>query len=202
MLWRRRKRMRSMSSGSGELANAALTDLWNGEIGLQGDGTRPEKITVIGLGNTLYTDEGVGIHVLPLLEEILAGTENIEIIEGSTDGIRLLGPVEDTDQLILLDSINGGEPPGHLYTVEREDIPAYCNVKMSVHQLGFQEVLFAARIRERLPARMVLFGVQPASLEFGIGLSDTVRGRLAGLAELVNRQVREWRSAPWTAGNL
>lgn len=160
------------------------------------------KITVIGLGNTLYTDEGVGIHVLPLLEEALAGMENVEIIEGSTDGIRLLGPVEDTDQLILLDSINGPGPAGHLYTVEREDIPAYCNVKMSVHQLGFQEVLFAARIRERVPARMVLFGVQPASLDFGIGLSDTVQERLAVLTEMVSCRIREWRNDPWTAENL
>lgn len=153
-----------------------------------------DKITIIGIGNTLYTDEGVGIHVLPLLEEALKHEADVEIIEGSTDGIRLLGPVEETDQLILLDSINGGRPPGSVYTVEREDIPAYCNVKMSVHQLGFQEVLFAARIRDRLPDRMVLFGIQPESLEFGIGLSDTVQGKLSGIVELVCRQIKEWRS--------
>lgn len=190
--------MRSMSSGR--------TDSMSRDSGLEAvttlNRTVPEKVTVIGLGNTLYTDEGVGIHVLPLLEEALAGLENVEIIEGSTDGIRLLGPVEDTDQLILLDSINGPEQPGFVYTVEREDIPAYCNVKMSVHQLGFQEVLFAARIRERVPARMVLFGVQPATLAFGIGLSDTVGGRLASLTELVHGQIREWRAASWTEGIL
>jgi hydrogenase maturation protease len=156
-------------------------------------GQDKQKVTVIGIGNTLYTDEGVGIHILPLLYEALAEDSDVEIIEGSTDGIRLLGPVEDTDQLILLDSINGGRPPGSIYTVEQEDIPAYCNVKMSVHQLGFQEVLFAARIRERLPSRMVLFGIQPASLEFGIGLSDTVQQQLPVLAELVCRQIRLWR---------
>lgn len=153
------------------------------------------KTTIIGIGNTLYTDEGIGIHVLPLLEQALAGREDVEIIEGATDGIRLLGPVEDAEQLILLDSINGGRPPGSLYKVERDDIPAYCGVKMSVHQLGFQEVLFAARIRERTPERMVLFGVQPASLEFGIGLSETVTGRLDELVELVCRQIAEWRSS-------
>ncbi len=190
--------MRSMSSGRME----SLSMSGGLEAGNTLNRAGPEKITVIGLGNTLYTDEGVGIHVLPFLEEALAGVENVEIIEGSTDGIRLLGPVEDTDQLILLDSINGPELPGFVYTVEREDIPAYCNVKMSVHQLGFQEVLFAARIRERVPAKMVLFGVQPASLEFGIGLSDTVRERLAALTELVHGQIREWRAASWTEGIL
>lgn len=193
-----------MSSGGlyAARSGAGLPGVWNGSAALNGEARPPEKVTVIGLGNTLYTDEGVGIHALPLLEEALAGVENVEIIEGSTDGIRLLGPVEDTDQLILLDAINGGLPPGGLYTVEREDIPAYCNVKMSVHQLGFQEVLFAAQIRERLPARMVMFGVQPASLEFGIGLTDTVRDRLGVLTELVSGRIREWREAPWTAGSL
>lgn len=185
---------------SGRLDSLGMGGVMEADITFNPAG--PEKITIIGLGNTLYTDEGVGIHVLPFLEEALAGVENVEIIEGSTDGIRLLGPVEDTDQLILLDSINGPELPGFVYTVEREDIPAYCNVKMSVHQLGFQEVLFAARIRERVPARMVLFGVQPASLEFGIGLSDTVRERLAILTERVHGQIREWRAASWTEGIL
>lgn len=150
-------------------------------------------ITVIGLGNTLYTDEGVGIHILPMLEDALQGYSGVEIIEGSTDGIRLLGPVEETDHLIILDSINGGCPPGSIYTVEKADIPAYCGVKMSVHQLGFQEVLFASRIRERLPDNMVLFGIQPASLEFGIGMTETVQSRLPELVGRVMDQIKIWR---------
>lgn len=153
-----------------------------------------KKVTIIGLGNTLYSDEGVGIHILPLVSEALKDIPNVEIIEGSTDGIRLLGPVEDTEQLILLDCINGGQPPGSFYTVAKEEIPAYCGVKLSVHQLGFQEVLFAARIRERTPQRMVMFGVQPASLEFGIGLSELIEGCQDALVQMVCRQIGKWRN--------
>ncbi|WP_256760339.1 HyaD/HybD family hydrogenase maturation endopeptidase [Cohnella sp. WQ 127256] len=152
----------------------------------------PVQITVIGIGNTLYSDEGVGIHVLPLLEERMQHYKNVEIIEGATDGMRLLGPVEDTDHLIILDAINGGEAPGTIYSVYDEAIPAFYGIKMSVHQVGFQEVLFASRIRERVPAHMAMFGVQPASLEFGIGLSETVSSTLDALVDRIEDQVRKW----------
>ncbi|WP_051621188.1 HyaD/HybD family hydrogenase maturation endopeptidase [Paenibacillus sp. UNC451MF] len=150
------------------------------------------SVTILGIGNTLYSDEGVGIHILPLLRERLQTYHHVEIIEGATDGIRLLGPVEETEHLIIVDAMNGGEIPGTVYKVVNEEIPAYFGVKMSVHQVGFQEVLFAARIRERLPAHMIMFGVQPASLEFGIGLSATVTSVLVELVDRIEAQLREW----------
>jgi hydrogenase maturation protease len=158
------------------------------------------NVTIIGIGNTLYTDEGVGVHILPLLREAFKEDSNVDIVEGSTDGIRLLGPVEDTNYLIVLDAVNGGQPPGTIYTLVGEEIPAYCGAKMSVHQLGFQEVLFAARIRDRLPAHMVLFGIQPASLEFGIGLSAEVEGELEIMLNRIKNQIKEWRQAYEPAG--
>lgn len=155
-------------------------------------GTKP-SVTVLGLGNTLFRDEGAGVHILPLLEETLAMLgERVELIEGGTDGLRLLGPVEETDRLIVIDAMNGGKEPGTVYTVQRDDIPAYYSMKMSVHQLGFHEVLLAAKMRERLPKRMVMFGIQPESLEFGLGLSDAVRAALPEVAEKVAALVRKW----------
>lgn len=153
---------------------------------------RAVPITILGIGNTLYSDEGVGVHVLSLLEERLKSYENVEIFEGATDGMRLLGPVEDTDHLLIVDAMNGGKAPGTIYSVKNEAIPAYYGVKMSVHQVGFQEVLFAARIRERLPRHMVMIGVQPASLEFGVGLSGTVESSLEELMDQIEAQVRDW----------
>lgn len=153
------------------------------------------SVTVLGIGNTIFRDEGVGVSVLPLLEEALAGFgERVEIIEGATDGIRLLGPVEDADGLVIIDAMNGGKAPGTVYRVERDDIPAYYGLKMSVHQLGFNEVLMAAKIRGRLPERMIMFGVQPASLELGIGLSGPVAAALPELVGKVTALVREWVS--------
>ncbi|ALF10695.1 HyaD/HybD family hydrogenase maturation endopeptidase [Parageobacillus thermoglucosidasius] len=150
------------------------------------------KITVLGIGNLLYSDEGVGIHVLPLLAERLSPYENVEVIEGSTDGIRLLETIEGTDYLIIVDAVNAGKEAGTIVTLVDDEIPAYFGVKMSIHQLGFQEVLFAAKIRETCPEQMILFGVQPASLEIGLQLSDIVQAQLPQLAEKVVQQVRKW----------
>lgn len=156
------------------------------------DSSRP-LVTVLGIGNTIFRDEGAGVLVLPLLEEALAELGGrVEIIEGATDGLRLLGPIEDTDRLVIVDAMNGGGRPGQIYRVERDDIPAYYGLKMSVHQLGFHEVLMAAKIRERLPERMAMFGVQPQSLEFGVGLSASVEAVLPELAGQVAALVREW----------
>ncbi|WP_210365061.1 HyaD/HybD family hydrogenase maturation endopeptidase [Bacillus sp. REN3] len=153
------------------------------------------KITIIGIGNTLYQDEGVGVHILPLLEEKFRNDSMVEIIEGSTDGMRLLGPVEDSSHLIIIDAINAGKEGGAIITLIGEDIPAYYGVKMSIHQLGFQEVLFAAKLRERYPKHIVMFGMQPTSLELGIELSQVNAGRLQQLADKVEDQVRQWRDA-------
>ncbi|WHX98982.1 HyaD/HybD family hydrogenase maturation endopeptidase [Neobacillus sp. DY30] len=158
-----------------------------------------KKITILGIGNTLFTDEGVGIHLLPLLEDELKGCENIEIIEGLTDGMRLLGPVEEAENLIIIDAINAGAEPGTIITLVGDEIPAYFGIKMSIHQLGFQEVLMAAKLRDRYPNEIVMFGMQPTSLELGIGLTENNQKRLGELKDAVIKQVNTWRRTYETA---
>jgi hydrogenase maturation protease len=151
------------------------------------------KITILGIGNTLFTDEGVGIHLLPILEEKFKNDEGIEIIEGLTDGMKLLGPVEDAENLIIIDAINAGKAPGTIISLQGDEIPAYFGVKMSIHQMGFQEVLLAAKMRERYPKRIAMFGMQPASLELGLELTKTISEKLPELSAAVINQVEEWR---------
>ncbi|QCJ43178.1 hydrogenase maturation protease [Bacillus sp. S3] len=153
-----------------------------------------KKITILGIGNTLFSDEGVGIHLLPLLEDVLKEDENVEIIEGLTDGMKLLGPVEDAENLIIIDAINAGKEGGTIIKLEGDEIPAYFGVKMSIHQLGFQEVLMAAKMRDRYPKEIVMFGMQPSSLQLGIGLTETNQRNLEGLAYVVVEQVNRWRN--------
>lgn len=154
--------------------------------------TQSKKIHIIGIGNTLYSDEGVGVHLLPFLEDALSNYSHVEIIEGATDGMKLLEPVEEADYLIVIDAINAGKPVGELITIRNEEIPQYFGIKMSIHQVGFQEVLFAARLQERLPEEMVMFGIQPESLELGIELSAVVKKRLPELVAMVVEQVNCW----------
>ena len=152
------------------------------------------QITILGIGNTLYTDEGLGVHALAALQEKYGMDQQVELVDGSTDGMSLLGPVEDTDYLIVIDAINAGKEGGHIIELHGNDIPAYYGIKMSIHQLGFQEVLLAAKLRERYPKNIVMIGMQPTSLELGIGLSETNEAQLPKLLKLVEQQVNKWKN--------
>jgi len=154
---------------------------------------KQQRITILGIGNTLFSDEGVGIHLLPLLEEAFKEEPTVEVIEGLTDGMRLLGPVEEAENLIIIDAINAGKEGGTIIKLEGDEIPAYFGIKMSIHQLGFQEVLLAAKMRDRYPKQIVMFGMQPTSLELGIELTDTNHKQLGELAKAVIGQVENWR---------
>lgn len=151
-------------------------------------------ITILGIGNTLYTDEGLGVHALSALEEKYGIDQQVELVDGSTDGMSLLGPVEDTDYLIVIDAINAGKEGGHIIELSGDDIPAYYGIKMSIHQLGFQEVLLASKLREKYPKHIVMIGMQPTSLELGIGLSETNEAQLPKLIKLVEQQVDKWKN--------
>lgn len=153
-----------------------------------------DKITILGIGNILYSDEGIGIHILPILEEEFEDDDNIEVIEGSTDGIKLLGPIEDADNLIIIDAINAEKEGGDIISLEGDDLPVYFGIKMSVHQMSFQEVLMAVKLRDRYPKNIIMFGMQPTSLEFGLGLTANNQKKLPDLAKAVINQVDFWRS--------
>ena len=152
------------------------------------------QITILGIGNTLYTDEGLGVHAIAALQEQYSMDPQVQLIDGSTDGMSLLGPVEDTDYLIVIDAINAGKEGGHIIELHGNDIPAYYGIKMSIHQLGFQEVLLASKLRERYPKNIVMIGMQPTSLELGIGLSETNEAQLPEMFKLVEQQVNKWKN--------
>lgn len=152
----------------------------------------PPRITILGLGNTLFSDEGVGVHALPLLREALRDTPGIEFIDGGTDGIRLLVPVEAAEALIVVDAVDAKRPPGTVLVLDVEDIPAVMTPKLSVHQVAFSEILFLTKLRGTTPRRLKMIGVQPETLELGLTLSDVVRARLDDVVAAAKRIVDDW----------
>ena len=153
-----------------------------------------KQITILGIGNTLYSDEGLGVYALSPLEKLYGNDDQVELVYGATDGMSLLGVVEDTDYLMVLDAINAGKEGGHIIQLQGEEIPTYYGVKMSIHQLGFQEVLLASKLRERFPKHLVMIGMQPTSLELSVGLTTTNESKLPELVQLVERQINKWKN--------
>lgn len=153
-----------------------------------------KQITILGIGNTLYSDEGLGVYALSPLEKLYGTDDQVELVYGATDGMSLLSVVEDTDYLMVLDAINAGKEGGHIIQLQGDEIPNYYGVKMSIHQLGFQEVLLAAQLRERYPEHFLMIGMQPTSLELNVGLTKTNESKLPELVQLVESQINIWKN--------
>lgn len=151
---------------------------------------------VLGLGNTLQTDEGLGVHALALLAQALGAQDSIELIDGGVLGLNLLPIVESCSHLLILDAANAGKAPGALITLERDEIPLYAGVKMSQHQATFQEVLGLANIRGKLPPFLQLVGAQPADLTVGVGLSETITAVLPDIVRQATAVLQQWQLLP------
>ncbi len=139
------------------------------------------NILVLGIGNVLLTDEGVGIRAIKELERRYSFSVDVELMDGGTAGIELLRHISGRTHLIIIDAMKCGKPPGTVLRVEGEDVPAAFRTRISPHQLGLSDLLAAAMLTDELPENLVLFGVEPASLEPSLELSEKVEASLEKL---------------------
>lgn len=153
-----------------------------------GDNAPPKRIVVLGVGNVLLSDEGVGVHAANRLMKMDLPPE-VEVIEGGTDGFRLINVVTEADRLIVIDAVKGGAPPGSIYRFDIGDAPSYPGVyKTSVHQVSILEVIHLSELVGRTPDTTII-GVEPKSLAMGLELSPEVAEKLSKVIELVLEEV-------------
>lgn len=144
----------------------------------------PTKTLILGVGNLLLSDEGVGVRVIERLQECYAlPAEGVQVLDGGTLGMDLLYYLEDTHTLLIVDAVEMGREPGSLLRLAGSDVPAFLSVKMSPHQVGVPDMLFAARLKGIEPPDIVLWGVQPGSLDIGLELSPAVAAQVDPLVE-------------------
>jgi hydrogenase maturation protease len=149
------------------------------------------KILVLGIGNVLLTDEGIGVRALKELERKYTFPANVELLDGGTAGIELLRHIRKRDYLIIIDAMKCSQEPGTVVRVEGNDVPAAFRTRISPHQLGLSDLLAAAMLTDELPEKLVLFGVEPESIDIGLDLTDTVE---ASVDKLIGAVVDELRS--------
>ncbi len=148
-------------------------------------------ILVLGVGNVLLTDEGVGVRALNELQRRYTFPENVELLDGGTSGIELLRHIRKRDYLIIIDVMKFDQKPGTVGRIEGDEVPAAFRIRISPHQLGLSDLLAAAMLTDELPENLVLFGVEPESIDIGLDLTDTVE---ASLEKLIGAVVDELRS--------
>ncbi len=152
------------------------------------------KKLVLGVGNLLLTDEGIGIHAIQrILGENRLGEkrldEDLEIIDGGTAGLALLYYLEGVDKLVIIDAVETGGPPGTIVRLAGDRIPAYMALKVSPHEITLPDFLAAAQLRDLYPKEVIVWGMQPRSLEVGVELSPDVEARLDTLVGYAMNEV-------------
>ena len=148
------------------------------------------KTLVLGIGNVLLRDEGVGIHALHELRRRFELGEGVEVLDGGTAGVELLRYLDGREHVIVVDAIAAGHPPGTVFRVEGEDVPRSFHRRISPHQIGLSDVLATALISDALPGEMVLFGIEPETMTTGLALTPTVEASLGKLVDAVVEELR------------
>lgn len=147
---------------------------------------------VLGLGNILLRDEGVGVRVIERLQEDYQFPGGVQVMDGGTLGLDLLAYVGDAERLLVVDALNLGAEPGTMARLEGDEVPAFLSIKLSPHQVGLADLLAAARLTGCCPRELVLWGVQPGVIEPGLDLSPPVAGQVEALVKRGLAELNGW----------
>ena len=158
------------------------------------------RTVVLGLGNMLMADDGLGLAALERLRDEWCLPHHVELVDGGTWGMNLLHVIEGADQLLIFDAISTGGVPGSLVRLEGNDIPRFLLQKVSPHQVDLREVLALAELRGLLPPRLVALGIEPARIEMSAELTPEVEAHLDELVRLGVATLERWglHCRPWT----
>lgn len=155
-------------------------------------GERPIACAVIGLGNPLMGDDGIGLAALARLQGEWRIPADVEMVDGGTWGMQLLPTIESCRRLLFLDAINVGGEPGRLVELEGAEIPRHFAVKLSPHQIDLRETLAVTALRGTTPPEMVAIGLQPGEIEMSTELGAATERGLGAMVEAAVRRLEAW----------
>lgn len=142
-------------------------------------------LLILGLGNVLCGDDGLGVAALARLARGWVCPPGVRVRDGGTLGLALMPLVEAARDVILVDAVQAAGPPGTLVRLEGEEVSRAACERLSVHQVGVADLLGALALRGRLPRRLVLLGLVPATLELQLGRSPAIEAALPGLVDAI-----------------
>ena len=131
---------------------------------------------VLGLGNLLLEDDGAGLRLLEELRRDPRHGEEIEFVDGGSQGLALLGYFDGRARVLVLDAVQLGAPPGTVHVLGASDLRAAHAA--TAHESGALELLELARLLGEVPENVVVLGIEPEVMRTGIGLSEAVEAAL------------------------
>jgi len=150
---------------------------------------------VLGIGNSLLSDEGAGVHAIRYLETHHPDLPEVSYLDGGTLSFILAAVIEDTDNLIVLDAARLDAEPGAVRCFEGEQMDDFVGTgRLSVHEVGLADLLHMARLAGYLPKNRALIGIEPADIDWGMQLSESVSQAIPTVAETAVGLVGAWTS--------
>ena len=142
------------------------------------------RAVVLGIGNTILTDEAAGVRVVEALEQAYRVPESVQLIDGGTSGMEMIEDLSDLDFLLVIDVVKTGAAPGTLVKISGDQIPVFFRRKLSPHQIALPDVLASLELLDAMPREIVVLGVEPVSLELGMEMTPTVAQAIAPLVKM------------------
>ncbi|MBK9234968.1 MAG: HyaD/HybD family hydrogenase maturation endopeptidase [Rhodoferax sp.] len=142
------------------------------------------RAVVLGIGNTILTDEAAGVRAAMALEGAYQMPDNVQVIDGGTSGMEMIEDLSDLDLLIVIDVVKTGAEPGAVVKISGEQIPVFFRRKLSPHQIALPDVLASLELLGTMPKEIVVLGVEPVSLELGMEMTPTVADKIGTLVDM------------------
>ncbi len=150
-----------------------------------------DNITILGVGNTLYRDDGVGIRVVEKLEREYDFPDNVLVVDGGVLGINLLGVISNAGRLIVVDTVLNHGKPGDFHRLEHHEIPYRILAKNSLHQVDLIEALTLCSSLDHVP-RTTIIGIEPKDLEtLGENLTPEIESKVDQLTQNVLEELKK-----------
>jgi hydrogenase maturation protease len=153
------------------------------------------KTLVLGIGNTLLTDEGVGVHVLQALESSLAHLPDVTLLDGGTLSFTLAGPIEEADALIVVDAANIQSRPGEWRLLEGDEMDTFLmsNRKSTVHEVGLTDLRAIAILAGHWPGKRAMLAIQPDVVDWGEYPTPAVAAAIPPACTAIRDLIRDWQ---------
>ncbi len=151
---------------------------------------KPIGVLVLGLGNVLLGDDGLGAAAIARVERRYRIPPGVRLEDGGTLGLSLLGLLAESERVILVDAVRTGSAPGTLVRIDGEEVMDAVRDRLSPHQVGVADLLDAARLIDCYPTTVTLLGLAPESIDLRVTRSDAVDASLDELVEAIVREVQ------------
>ncbi len=146
-----------------------------------------DKKLILGCGNLLLQDEGIGVHLIEYLKKKPLPPD-VELLDGGTAAFDLVDFIMQADRVVIVDAVKAGGTPGEIYRFGPDDFRTDSAPKTSLHGISLNDIFQVIRQLDALP-KITIIGIEPESIDFGTELSDRLKQLLPRISELVLKEI-------------